>query len=103
MEADTICIAYGARTRNKDIHNIHKGIALRQSWKSRRFHSLVRPKYNLIKDLVHHIQSGCDVYYGLRCNGEFFKQVLVLLRAVAHWETSLHSVELVPSLDLRCN
>ena len=24
----------------------------------------------------------------------------MLLRAVAHWETSLHGVELVPSLDL---
>ena len=58
------------------------------------------PKYKLIEDLVHHILSGYDVYYGLHCLGEFFKQVLVLLRAIAHWETSLHGVELVPSLDL---
>ena len=29
MKADTICIAYRARTKNKDIHDIHKGIALR--------------------------------------------------------------------------
>ena len=58
------------------------------------------PKYKLIKDLVHQILSGCDVYYGLRCHGEFFKQVLMLLRAIAHWETSLHGMEFVPSLDL---
>ena len=58
------------------------------------------PKYKLIKDLVHHILSGCDVYYGLRYHGEFFKQVLVLLRAVAHWETGLHGVEIVPCLNL---
>ena len=58
------------------------------------------PKYRLIKDLVHHILSGCDVYYGLHCHDEFFEQVLMLLRAIAHWETSLHGVELVPSLDL---
>ena len=58
------------------------------------------PKYKLIKDLVHHILSGCDVYYGLRCHDEFFEQVLMLLKAVAHWETSLHGVELIPSLDL---
>ena len=59
------------------------------------------PKYKLIKDLVHHILSGCDVYYGLRCHGEFFKQVLVLLRVVAYWETGLHGVELMPCLNLR--
>ena len=58
------------------------------------------PKYKLIKDLVHHVSSGCDVCYGLRCHGEFFEQVLVLLGAVAHRETSLHGMELVPSLDL---
>ena len=58
------------------------------------------PKYKLIKDLIHHILSGCDVYYGLRSHGKFFKQVLVLLGAIAHWETNLHGVELVPSLDL---
>ena len=53
-----------------------------------------------MKDLVHHILSGCDVYYGLHCHDEFFEQVLMLLRAIAHWETSLHGMELVPSLDL---
>ena len=57
-------------------------------------------KYNLIKNLVHHILGGCDVYYGLRCHDKFFEQVVMLLRAVAHWETSLHGVELVPSLVL---
>ena len=61
---------------------------------------MIYPKYKLIEDLVHHILSGYDVYYGLRCHGEFFKQVLMLLRAIAHWETSVHGVELVPSLDL---
>ena len=60
------------------------------------------PKYRLIKDLVHHILSRCDVHYGLRCHNEFFEQVLMFLRAIAHWETSLHGVELVPGLDLRC-
>ena len=58
------------------------------------------PRYNLSEDLVHHILGGCDVYYGLRCHDKFFEQVLMLLRAVAHWETSLHGVEFVPSLDL---
>ena len=62
--------------------------------------SIDYPKYRLIKYLVHHILSGCDVYYGLRCHGEFFKQVLVLLKAVAHWETCFHGVKLVPSSDL---
>ena len=57
-------------------------------------------KYKLIKDLVHHILSGCDVYYGLRCHGEFLKKVLVLLKAVAHWETYFHGMKLVPSSDL---
>ena len=61
---------------------------------------MIYPKYKLIEDLVHHILSGYDVYYGLRCHGEFFKQVLVLLRAVAHWETYFHGVKLVPSSDL---
>ena len=41
------------------------------------------------------------MHYGLRCHDEFFEQVLMFLRAIAHWETSLHGVELVPSLDLR--
>ena len=57
-------------------------------------------KYKLIKDLVHHILSGCDIYYGLRCHNEFFEQVLMFLRTIAHWKTSLHGVELVPSLNL---
>ena len=61
---------------------------------------MVYPKYNLIEDLVHHILSGCDVYYGLCCHDEFFEQVLMLLRAITHWETNLHGVELVPSMDL---
>ena len=52
--------------------------------------------------MVYHILGGCDVYYGLRCHNKFFKQVLMFLRAVAHQKTSLHSVELVPSLDLCC-
>ena len=59
------------------------------------------PKNKLIKDLVHYILSGCDVHYGLRCHDELFQQVLVLLRAIAYWETSLHGVELVPCLNLR--
>ena len=50
--------------------------------------------------MVHHILGRCDVYYGLRCHDQFFEQVLMLLRAVAHWETSLHGMELAPSLDL---
>ena len=58
------------------------------------------PKYKLIKDLVHHILSGCDVYYGLHCHGEFFKQVLALLRAIANREANLHGVELMPGQDL---
>ena len=57
-------------------------------------------KYKLIEDLVHHILSRCDVYCGLRYHGEFFKQVLMLLKAVAHWETCFHGVKLVPSLNL---
>ena len=80
---------------------IHKSVVLRYIHrKNRSLYSSDYPKYELIKDLVHHILSGCDVYYGLRCHGEFFKQVLMLLRAIAHWETSLHGVELIPSLDL---
>ena len=62
--------------------------------------SLNDPRYNLTKDLVHHILGGCDVYYGLHCHDKFFEQVLMLLRAIAHWETSLRGMELVPSLDL---
>ena len=62
--------------------------------------SSVYPKYKLIEDLVHYILSGCNVHNDLRGNDKFFEQVLMLLRAVAHWETSLHGVEFVPSLDL---
>ena len=62
---------------------------------------MVCPKYKLIEDLVHHILSGCDVHNGLHRYAEFFHLVLVFLRTVAHWETGLHGVELVPSLDLR--
>ena len=61
---------------------------------------MIYPKYKLIEDLVHHILSGCAVYYGLYCHGEFFKQVLMLLRAITHWETYFHGVKLVPSSDL---
>ena len=71
-----------------------------RSWKNKRLCSLIHPKYKLIKDLVHHILSRCDVHNGLRCNDEFFKQVFMFLRAIAHQEASLHGMELVPSLDL---
>ena len=81
---------------------VNEGIALKHSHKKNRsLHSLIYLKYKLIEDLVHHILSGCDVYYGLRRNGEFCKQVLVLLRTVTHWETCFHGVKLVPHLDLR--
>ena len=80
---------------------IHKSFVLRYIHrKNRSLYSSDYPKYELIKDLVHHVLSGCDVYYGLRCHGELFEQVLMLLRAIAHWETSLHGVELKTSLDL---
>ena len=62
---------------------------------------MVYPKYKLIKDLVHYILSGCNVHDGLRDNDEFFKQVLMFLRAIAHREASLHGVELILGLDLR--
>ena len=58
------------------------------------------PRYKLTKDLVHHILGGCDVYYGLRFHDKLFEQILMLLRTIAYWETSLHGVEIVPSLDL---
>ena len=41
------------------------------------------------------------MHYGLRCHDEFFEQVFMFLRAIAHWEASLHGMELVPCLDLR--
>ena len=62
---------------------------------------MICPKYKLIKDLVHHILSRCDVHNGLHYNDEFFKQVLMFLRAIAHRQAGLHGVELIPSLDLR--
>ena len=58
------------------------------------------PKNKLIKDLVHYILSGCDVHYGLRCHDELFQHVLMFFRAIARWETSLHGVEFIPSLNL---
>ena len=58
------------------------------------------PEYNLVEDFVHHILSGCDIHYGLCCHDEFFEQVFMFLRAIAHWEASLHGMELVPGLDL---
>ena len=61
---------------------------------------MIYPKYKLIEDLVHHILGGCDVHYGLRCHDELFQQVLMFFRAVSQWETSLHGVEFVPSLNL---
>ena len=57
-------------------------------------------KYNLIKNLVHHILGGCDVYYGFRCHDEFFELVFMFLRVITYSEASLLGVELVPSLDL---
>ena len=63
--------------------------------------SLDYPKYNLVEDFIHHILSGCDVHYGLRCHDEFLEQVLMFLRAVTHREASLHGVEVIPGLDLR--
>ena len=59
------------------------------------------PKYKLIKDLVHYILSGCDVYYGLCYHNKFFEQVLMFLRAVANQEANLHGMEVMLSLDLR--
>ena len=90
---------YCLQSKKNKNHDTYRGVALRQSWKSKRFHSFVCPKYNLIEDLVHHILSGCDVHDGLHRYDEFFHQVLMLLRAIAHWEASLHGMELVPSLD----
>ena len=66
-----------------------------------RFCSLVRPKYKLIKDPVHHILSRCDVHDGLRRYGEFFYQVLMSLRVIANREANLHGVEIMLGLDLR--
>ena len=41
------------------------------------------PKYNLVKDFVHHILSGCDVHDGLHRYGEIFYQIFMSLRAIA--------------------
>jgi len=53
IKADTICIVYRAKTKDKNSHT----------------------------------QEHCT-------------NVLMLLRAITHWETSLHGMELVPSLGL---
>ena len=62
---------------------------------------MIYPKYKLIKDLVNHILSGCDVHNGLRRYDEFFHKIFILLGAIAHREASLHGVELILGLDLR--
>ena len=99
MKADTICIAYRTRIKAKIV--IHKSIALRHIHeKNKSLCSSDYPRYNLIKDLVHHILGGCDIHYGLSYHDEFFEQVFMFLRAIAHWKASLHGVELVPNLDL---
>ena len=59
------------------------------------------PKYNLVKNFVHHILSGCDVHDGLRRCGEIFYQIFMSLRAIANREAHLHSVEIMLGLDLR--
>ena len=58
------------------------------------------PKYNLVKDFVHHILSRCDVHDGLRRYGEFFYQVLMSLRAIANREDNLQGMEIMSGLDL---
>ena len=100
MKADTICITSRAKNKNKDSH-IQGHCTKTHSWKSKRLCSLIRPEYKLIKDLVHHILSRCDVHNGLSRDDKLFEQILMLLGAIAHWETRLHGVELVPSLNLR--
>ena len=62
---------------------------------------MVPPKYNLVEDFVHHILSRCDVHDGLHRYDKFFYQVHMSLRAVANREANLHSVEVIPGLDLR--
>ena len=42
------------------------------------------PKYNLVKDFIHHILSGCDVHDGLHCCGEIFYQIFMSLRAIVN-------------------
>ena len=87
MKVDTICIAYRAKTKNKDIHDIHKGIALRHIHeKNKSLCSSDYPRYNLIEYLVHHILSGYDVHNGLCCDDKLFDQILMPLGAVTHRE-----------------
>ena len=72
MKANTICIAYRAKTKYKTV--IHKSIVPRYiHGKNRSLCSSDDPRYNLTKDLVHHILGGCDVYYGLRCHDKLFE------------------------------
>ena len=58
------------------------------------------PKYNLVKDFVHHILSGCDVRDGLRRCGEIFYQVFMSLRAITNREAHFLGMEIMPGLDL---
>ena len=58
------------------------------------------PRYNLIKDLVHHILSECDVHDGLCRSGEIFYQVFMSLGTIVNRETNLYGVEIMPDLDL---
>ena len=57
------------------------------------------PKYNLVKDFVHHILSGCDVHDGLHRYGEIFYQIFMSLRAIANREANLHGMEIMLGLD----
>ena len=100
-----ICIAYRAKNKHRDNHDVYKDIAestLRYNHRKIEdfIHWLVCPKYKLIKDIVYHILSGCDVHDGLRYIDKVFYQLLVLLGDVAHQETNLHGMEIVPDLDL---
>ena len=61
---------------------------------------MVPPKYNLVKNFVHHILSRCDVHDDLSHDDKLLKQILMLLKAIAHQEASLHGMELIPCLDL---
>ena len=58
------------------------------------------PKYNLVKDFVHHILSEYDVHDGLRRYGEIFYQIFMSLRAIANREANLHGVEIMPGSNL---
>ena len=59
------------------------------------------PKYNLVKDFVHHILSEYDVHDGLRRYGEIFYQIFMSLKAIANQEANLHGTKIMPDLDLR--